>query len=56
MTEAIRHALVAIVGEPAVLTKPADCWPYGYDNSRRHALPHAVVFATTHDQVQQVVQ
>ncbi len=45
-----------IVGNQAVLTKPADCWPYGYDNSRRHALPHAVVFATTHDQIMQIVQ
>jgi len=48
--------LETIVGNQAVLTKPADCWPYGYDNSRRHALPHAVVFATTHDQIMQIVQ
>lgn len=26
-------------------TEPSDCWVYGYDNSRRHALPDAVVFA-----------
>ena len=30
---------------------PADCWAYGYDNSCHHALPQAVAFATSHDQV-----
>ena len=32
-------------------TDPADCLPYGYDNSRRVAMPQAVVFAQTHDEV-----
>ena len=32
-------------------TDPADCLPYGYDNSRRVALPQALVFAHTHDEV-----
>ncbi len=27
-----------------LLADPADCWPYGYDNSRCHALPQAVAF------------
>ncbi|MCB1758301.1 MAG: FAD-binding protein [Gammaproteobacteria bacterium] len=35
----------------AILTDAGDCWPYGYDNSRRQALPGAVVFATSHEQV-----
>lgn len=34
-----------------LLTDPADCWPYGYDNSRRQALPQAVAFAHSQDQV-----
>ena len=34
-----------------ILTEPADCWPYGYDNSRLHTVPDAVVFAYTHEQV-----
>ncbi|MDD1613631.1 MAG: FAD-binding oxidoreductase, partial [Methylococcaceae bacterium] len=34
-----------------ILTAPEDCWTYGYDNSRRHVLPQAVVFPTTHEQV-----
>jgi D-lactate dehydrogenase (quinone) len=32
-------------------TDPADCLPYGYDNSRRVALPQAVAFAQAHDEV-----
>src|SRR3569833_2535770 len=48
--------LCAAVGKDQVLTETADCWPYGYDNSRRHALPEAVVFATTHEQVRDCVR
>ena len=47
--------LASIVGEDALLTDPGDCWSYGYDNSRRHALPQAVVFAVSHEQVVKVV-
>ncbi len=42
-------------GADAVLSAPADCWPYGYDNSRRQGLPQAVVFATRHDEVVDLV-
>ena len=38
------------------LTDPADCWSYGYDNSQIHALPLAVVFPITHDEVLSLVQ
>src|SRR3569832_359347 len=48
--------LCAAVGKDQVLTEPADCWPYGFDNSRRHALPEAVEFATTHEQVRDCVR
>ncbi|MEW8044141.1 MAG: FAD-binding protein [gamma proteobacterium symbiont of Phacoides pectinatus] len=37
------------------MTARGDCWSYGYDNSRRHAPPQAVVFAAGHDQVREVV-
>ena len=47
--------LRAAAGRPAVLTDPADCWVYGYDNSRLHALPDAVVLAATHEQVAAIV-
>ena len=48
--------LKQVVGNEAVLTERADCWPYGYDNSRRQQCPDAVVFATTHEQVQAIVR
>lgn len=34
---------------------PEECWVYGYDNSGRQALPDAVVFPTTHQQVLELV-
>jgi len=40
----------------ALLTDPADRWPYGYDNSRRHVLPDVVVFPENKDEVQACVQ
>jgi len=38
-----------------ILLEESECWPYGYDNSRKHQLPDAVVFATQHTQVQQLL-
>lgn len=55
ISEAVRQALIGIVGRESVLTDPGDCWPYGYDNSRRQALPQAVLFATSHAQVRDIV-
>jgi D-lactate dehydrogenase len=49
------NALRQAAGAANVLTDPADCWPYGYDNSRRHALPEAVAFATDHEVVHDIV-
>ena len=37
--------LTAQLGPGHVLTDPADRWAYGYDNSRLHAVPDAVVLA-----------
>jgi len=53
MALAPRHfeRLRSIVGDEQILMDPADCWPYGYDNSKRHALPDCVLFAVNHDQV-----
>lgn len=48
--------LYAIFGQKSVLTDPGDCLPYGYDNSRRQAMPQAVVFANDHDQIKSLVQ
>jgi len=38
-----------------LLTATSDCWAYGYDNSRQHALPQAVCFASDVGQVQDLV-
>jgi D-lactate dehydrogenase len=48
--------LRACFGQQGLLTEAADCWAYGYDNSRRQALPQAVVFATDAQQVQTLTQ
>ncbi len=56
MSPALRTDLAAIAGPGRLLTDPADCWPYGYDNSRRQALPQAVVFAADAGQVAALVR
>lgn len=48
--------LAAVVGAEDLYTDPADRWPYGYDNSRRHTLPDAVAFPAAHAEVLAVVQ
>lgn len=49
--DAVLQELNSIIESHDLLTDPGDCWPYGYDNSRRHALPQAVVFAKSHEQI-----
>lgn len=48
--------LRATLPEGALRTDPADCWAYGYDNSRRHAPPEAVAFPTSHEEVLNLVR
>ncbi|MBK1721735.1 FAD-binding oxidoreductase [Thiocystis violacea] len=55
LSAGFRASLRRIAGRDRLLTEPADCWPYGYDNSRRHALPQAVVFAESEAQIQSLV-
>jgi len=43
-------------GDGNLVVDPADCWTYGYDNSRRHHPPDAVVFGTDTAQVQAIVR
>lgn len=43
--------LAEFFAQDTLLTQSEDCWTYGYDNSRRHVLPQAVVFPTSHEQV-----
>lgn len=56
LSPATVRRLESILGADGLLTDPGDCWPYGYDNSRRQAMPQAVAFPTRHDQVQALVQ
>ncbi len=56
LTPGLKADLARIAGPGRLLTDPADCWPYGYDNSRRHALPQAVVFASDTEQVAALVR
>jgi len=48
--------LQRIFAADALTTDAAECLVYGYDNSRRQAMPDAVVFPTTHDQVVALVR
>jgi D-lactate dehydrogenase len=52
----LHQALATAVGRERVFTNPADCFVYGYDNSRKHHLPDVVVFALTEAEIQAVVQ
>ncbi|QIK38389.1 FAD-binding protein [Caldichromatium japonicum] len=56
LTPGLRAELARIAGPDALLTDPADCWPYGYDNSRRQALPQAVIFARDEAQIARLVR
>ncbi|MHB8254687.1 MAG: FAD-binding oxidoreductase, partial [Acidiferrobacter sp.] len=56
LTPELHQALAASVGPERLLTDAADCFVYGYDNSRKHHLPDAVVFALTELEVQAIVR
>ncbi len=51
LTDRQNERLAALVGRDGLLSEPADCWPYGYDNSRRHHPPDAVVLVSDHEEV-----
>ena len=53
---AVVEAARAIFGDARFLTDSADCLAYAYDNSRRVALPQAVAFAKSHDEVAALVR
>ena len=52
----LERTLRAALPPGALLTDPADCLAYGYDNSRRQAMPQAVALPTTHEQVLAIVR
>ncbi len=56
LNPALLRRLRQVLGADQVLDDPADCWPYGYDNSRRQALPAAVAFATEEGPIVELVR
>jgi D-lactate dehydrogenase len=48
--------LQALLGQAGLLADPAERLAYGYDNSRRQAMPDAVALPTTREQVQAIVR
>ena len=54
--ETFLSALLKVTGKDNLLTDSADCWSYGYDNSRLHHLPDAVAFATDHEQISAIIK
>jgi D-lactate dehydrogenase (quinone) len=51
LPEATLRRLRDTFADDRLLTDAADCLAYGYDNSKRMAMPQAVVLAATHDDV-----
>ncbi len=56
LTRRLITKLVELLPKGAVLTDSADCWAYGYDNSRSHSVPDVVVFPADVHQVQACVR
>ncbi|WP_198266290.1 FAD-binding oxidoreductase [sulfur-oxidizing endosymbiont of Gigantopelta aegis] len=48
--------LKALIQPDDRILDEALCWNYGYDNSRLHALPEAVIFARDHEQIVALVK
>jgi len=52
----LQKSLRELFSADACFFDPSECLAYGFDNSRRHAMPQAVVLPTTKEQVQVLVQ
>lgn len=52
---ALGKSLPKIFGKQDLFTEKGDCWAYGYDNSRQHAVPQAVCFAREVEQIVELV-
>ena len=48
--------LQGLFDDKDLLLSTSDCWAYGYDNSRQQAMPGAVCFPRTHQQVKALTQ
>ncbi len=56
LNETLKQRLKETFSANACFFDAAECLAYGYDNSRRQAMPQAVVLPTTKEQVQALVQ
>jgi D-lactate dehydrogenase len=56
LTESLLSDLGVLFSGDNLITESTECWPYGYDNSRRHAPPDAVVFPASHKEVVALVK
>ncbi|MCS5710786.1 FAD-linked oxidase C-terminal domain-containing protein [Candidatus Berkiella aquae] len=56
LTAQFQQQLNALFAANQFYTQPSDCWVYGYDNSRKHALPNAVVFAHSQEDIINIVK
>lgn len=60
MTNSLPAELISqlqnVFSKTDLFLEPADCWAYGYDNSKLHHPPDAVVLPNSHDQVVKCVQ
>ncbi|KGI77068.1 FAD-binding oxidoreductase [Oleiagrimonas soli] len=56
LSDTFLSELRADLGEANLRTDPAERLTYGYDNSRRQAMPDAVAFLDTHEQAVRLVQ
>ena len=55
LDKAFLNRLAKLAGKKNLITDPGERWTYGYDNSRKHSLPDAVVFPEIHEQVRDIV-
>lgn len=49
-------SLRACLSPQRLLLDEAECWAYGFDNSRKHVAPQAVVLPLTHDEVVEITR
>jgi len=54
--DTIKRLVRILDDKTAILIEESERLTYGYDNSRRQAMPDAVVFPTSHQQVMDIVQ
>ncbi|MET0231393.1 MAG: FAD-binding protein, partial [Rhodanobacteraceae bacterium] len=56
LSPTLMETLRASFGDARLVTVESERLVYGYDNSRREAMPDAVVFSLTHDEVVSLVR